>query len=402
MSHVAFVWELGAGYSYIAQFLPLVRELKARGHRVSLLLRELHNAQGLAEAEGIAVLQAPVWLPQVQGLPEPPLNYAEILLRYGYHEAEKLGGIIDAWRSTFDLLKPDLVVASHAPTALLAARSLGLPAATLGTGFLVPPDENPTPNMRPWVEVPAQRLSSSDQLVLKGINALLTRYGVQPLSSLAQLFDVRAHFLCTFAELDHYPQRRDATYYGSTYNLDMGQPAQWPPGEGPRAFVYLEPNARDFEAVMAGLKVLGCRALVCVPGVSANTIARLQTDSVRISDKPFRLRELVADCDFAVTYCGHGIVSLLLMAGVPLLMLPNHLERFLTAWHVQTMGAGILVNPEEAPPQLDRLMDALAKEARYRSRARAFAERHADFDPAAQNLRIVDDMERVMAEVTAP
>lgn len=49
-----------------------------------------------------------------------------------------------------------LVIADHAPAALLAARTLGLPAATLDSGFSVPPPETPFPSLRPWLAVPQE------------------------------------------------------------------------------------------------------------------------------------------------------------------------------------------------------------------------------------------------------
>src|ERR1019366_1370329 len=71
MSRIAFVWELGSSYGHISVLLPFARRLKQRGHDVVLVLRELHNVSGILGDE-IPILQAPLWLPQLNGLPEPP------------------------------------------------------------------------------------------------------------------------------------------------------------------------------------------------------------------------------------------------------------------------------------------------------------------------------------------
>ena len=51
----------------------------------------------------------------------------------------------DAWRQLLTLLNADLILADYAPTPLLAARCLQVPAVVLGTGFSVPPSVSPLP-----------------------------------------------------------------------------------------------------------------------------------------------------------------------------------------------------------------------------------------------------------------
>lgn len=400
MRSIVFVWELGTSLSYISHFLKLAKPLKEQGHRVTFVVRELHNLRNL-DVGDIPVLQAPVWLPAVSGLPEPPLSYAEILLRFGYHNSANLGGLVDAWRNLYRILQPDLVVASHSPTALVAAKSLGLTVATLGDGFLVPPRETPMPNMRPWAPVSPKRLAQAEALVLSTVNKLLENYGVKRLAFLAELFDVAENFLTTFHELDHYPQRRDAHYYGPMFSVGSGTEAVWPQGEGPCVFGYLEPGARDFDAAMQGLEDIKARALICSPGVSTNAIKKWAAKGIIISSSPYRLDSIVRDCDFALTYCGHGMVSQLLLSGVPLLMFPNHLERFLTAWRVKTLGAGIVISPDKPAPALAPLMKSLVEDARFRQQARVFAQKHADFDIEKQNAEIMQKILDLCGESAA-
>lgn len=400
MSRVVFVWELGSSLSHVSHLLKLAKLLRAQGHEVSMVVRELHNLRNLA-VEGVRVLQAPVWLPQVAGLPEPPLSYAEILLRFGYHNPANLGGLVDAWRDLYRILEPDLVVANHAPTAMLAARSLQIRTAVQGGGFLVPPRETPMPNMRPWISVPPQRLAEAEAAVLGTVNTLLEGYGARRLAFLGELFDVAETFLTTFPELDHYPGRRGASYRGPLFSSGSGAIVDWPAGEGPRVFGYLEPFARDFDAAMLALSRIQARALICAPGISSNALEKWRGQGIEIATRPLNLDGLLGGCDFALTYCGHGIVAQLLLSGVPLLMFPDHLERFLTAWRVHLLGAGIIVNPEAAAPPLAPLMQALLKESRYRQQAQAFAGRHAGFDVATAEAGILRDIQRLIGDLPA-
>lgn len=396
MSRIAFVWELGTSYGHISLLLPFARKLRQRGHDVVLVLRELHNANAILGDE-IPILQAPIWLPRLTGLPEPPLNYSEILMRYGYFDADGLAGLVSAWRSLFALHGSDVIVADHSPTALLASRSMGLAATSLGSGFYCPPRRTPMPNMRAWLNVPRNRLENSDALVLDNMNKVLATHKIKPLASVSELFGIEENFISTFAEMDHYPQREPARYWGACWNMEMGQEVAWPNGEGKRVFVYLNPQSRDFAKVLEAIAALGQRAIVCAPGISDNQRRLYENPRIIVSAKPFRLDRLLADCDLAIGYAGHAMTAGMLMAGVPLLLLPGHLEQFLLAARVEAMGAGIAVNPESPPPDFVEVIRRMLDAPGYREMACLFAKKYAGFSQDEQQENIVARIEEIAA-----
>lgn len=369
-----------------------------RGHEPVFLLRELHAIETLG-IDPILVLQAPIWLPQVNGLPEPPLSFAEILLRFGYHDANCLLGLITGWRSILNLLGVDAIVASHAPTALLAARTLDIPTVTLGSGFYVPPRVNPSPNMRPWMPAPIERLTESDRMVTANINTVLNHHNKPPLSCLTELFDVDANLFCTFPELDHYhpriPEMQRGQYCGGIFEIKRGEPVGWPTGLGKKILVYLRPEVRDFEAVMQALAALDCQVLAIIPGISANLKARLETPRCNILTSNLRLESVIAECDLAISYAGHGFVSAMLMAGVPLLLLPTQLEQFLLARRVCEIGAGALINPELAPPDYRQLLTEMLAQPPLKQAAQKFAEKYSSLNQQSQLEMIVNLIEKV-------
>ena len=126
MPNILFAWELGAGLGHIAPCRALFEILCARGHSVTLVLRDLSRAKSVFGELKIAMLQAPVKI----NLPAIPASfaasYAHILHNVGYEEVAELEGLVDAWRTIYELERPDLVIADHSPTALLALR--GFPA----------------------------------------------------------------------------------------------------------------------------------------------------------------------------------------------------------------------------------------------------------------------------------
>lgn len=396
MSRIAFAWELGSSLGHVSLLLPFAKKLSQRGHDVILVLRELQNVQNLPVGN-LTVLQAPLWIYPPAGLSEPPLNYSEILMRYGYLDAEGLGGLVSAWRSLFSLHASDVIVADHSPTALLAARSMGIPATTLGSGFYYPPRQNPMPNMRPWLNVPPERLEHSDGAVLNSMNTVLASYQAKSLGAVNELFDNPENFLCTFAELDHYSQREPTQYWGACYNLEMGQNIAWPEGNVKRVFAYLDPQSRDFTKVLEAITALGLRAIVCAPGIQDNLRQQFASSRIILSGKPFKLKELMRDCDLVIGNAGHALTAGMLMAGVPLLLLPTHLERFLLATRIASLGAGIAVNPEASQPDFMNIIHSLLTIPSYREKAYHFAKKYANFSQDEQQDKIVAKIEKIAA-----
>ena len=171
------VWELGGGTGHLHKLGALAKALGRRGHEVRLAVREVGTAARVLGQHAPPVLAAPFFTGRVTGLP-PSANYAEVLLRCGYLDSSGLTALIKAWIALFDLARPDVVVADHAPTAILAARVAGIPTAVIGSGFLLPPLAHPMPDLQPWQPMSRERLISAELRVLEPINrSLASRCG---------------------------------------------------------------------------------------------------------------------------------------------------------------------------------------------------------------------------------
>ncbi|HEY9640727.1 MAG TPA: nucleotide disphospho-sugar-binding domain-containing protein [Coleofasciculaceae cyanobacterium] len=395
MSRILYVWELGDGYGHTNCFLPLALELRQRGHEIIFALRDLSYAQVLLGQYGFAYVQAPVWLPLAVGLPAPPLNYAEILHRFGYLDPAGLGAMVRAWRQLYEWVQPDLILADHAPTALLAARGTGIPRSLLGNGFFSPPRVDPTPNFRPWLEVSAQRLMDSDAAALATSNQVLAELGVAPLKRLVDLFEVEEDFLCTFPELDHYSQRQDAHYWGPIFSQQGRAEPHWTDAPGKRIFVYLRPRHQDFQQVLLALRHRADPVLIHAPTLPDRLIEQYQSDRLQFSSQPFNMAQLRATCDLAICHGGHGTTAAMLLAGIPLLLLPLHLEEYLLSQQVVSLGAGLIAEPEGQEPDYPSLIDRLCQPS-FTEQAKAFAHQYAAFDQHQQLQAIGDRCEALI------
>jgi hypothetical protein len=415
MARIAMAWELGGGMGHVVPLTQIGRVLVERGHELHLLLRDLSGIrQALGDLHGhpqVRLWQAPLWLPQLHGAPAP-LSYAELLFHAGYLDPRRLASLVAAWAALLRAIAPGLLVADHAPTALLASRIPGLPPlrrALLGTGFFLPPALQPMPAFREWERIDPQRIAASEQRVLGNINALLAEAGAAPLAALHELVAADESFLLTWPELDHYspgPQGRPgARYWGALPARVQGEAARWPTDAGdadeagrssPKVFAYLKADHAAVEAVLAALAAAPASTLAYVPGLTPATRQRLSGPRLAFAERAVAMDSALAQAQAVVCNAGSGTVCTALQAGVPVLMLPMHAEQMLFARRVVATGAGALVLDAEVAPRLAPTLAGLVAEGPARSAARALAGRHGGDAHGDVVQRVADRCEALL------
>ena len=379
MASILFAWELGGDYGHLARLLPVAQALRARGHSVAFAVRDLLGAEAILAPHQIRSFQAPLWIGQVTNLPSP-ISYPEMLMRFGFLNARALTGICRAWRNLVDLLRPDLLVLDHAPTALLATRGLALPRMNFGDGFCIPPTARPVPHFRWWQRENLVRLQDSEHHAVASANQVLQALDAPPLIGMADLQQCDDTLFCTFPELDHYAERAAQDYLGPIFALGQGVRLPWPGNsDAPRVFAYLKPAYPALDAALTALQVSGARVLAHVPGAARQTIARFTSASMALSTEPLHMTDMAAQCDLALCHGGGGTTAAMLLAGKPLLLLPMQMEQTMTGKRVAALGAGVSVAPE-ASATLARQLRLALDETRLTSAARAFAQAHAGYD----------------------
>ncbi|HEX5393323.1 MAG TPA: hypothetical protein VFW68_08580, partial [Rhodocyclaceae bacterium] len=387
MASLLYAWEFGANFGHVGAFLPLARALRDGGHDVHWVVTQTAPAARLLKNEGFTWMQAPV--ANELHRPGPPLTYADILLRFGYADAADLLGLVVAWRELMQLTGARLVLADHGPTAMLAARTLGLPVMVFGNGFYIPPRQRPLPNMRPWQPLPEAQLLALEDEALASINAVLTHFGKAPLGAVMELFDVAEEALMTYPELDQYEDRGPARYWGCLPNASVGIALPWPDMPGKRVFAYLRPEVAQWKLILQGLQGLGVPTVVYFPNLPPHARARYESAHLRFADQPVDLGKATVEADVAITYSSLSTTTAFLLAGKPLLLMPSHLEQFLLARRVAQMGAGMVANPEQPPTDFLPLLRELIENDGYRENAAAFAAKYAAFNQDAVMANLV-------------
>ena len=385
MARILMTWELGAGYGHLAPLLSLARPLKAQGHTLMFAARDIASAESVLGASGIPFFQAPANFSPRRGTLH---SYPQILLHTAFHDLQELKARTQAWRALYALLEPDILISDHSPTALLAARGLPLRCVATGNGFVMPPDVTPMPELRQWEPASTQELERDEAQALEMANAVLQSLGAPRLTRLGQLTGDPAQALFTLKELDNYAgQRREAGYWGVPPGPTGAEP-RWPEGEGRRIFLYGQPFP-GLPQVLADLDKSGHRSLVYIPKLTPEERQGLQSPRMHVADTLLDMTTVSRECDCAVMTNGHGTTTAMLLAGKPVLILPQHLEMLLIGESVKAHGVGLVapaLNPEGIRSKLAQLLE----EESFSREARAVAERYrgkADPESAQGNFQ---------------
>jgi UDP:flavonoid glycosyltransferase YjiC (YdhE family) len=400
MSRILLAWELGKGFGHLGPFLGLAPRLLERGHTLYVAAREIASAAQALGDLPVTLHQAPLCMNTYGGLQNPPLNYAEILMRCGYLEPAMLRGMMTAWASLIRAIGADVVIADHAPTALLAARGLNVARAVIGSTFNVPPAVAPTPNMRPWMTVPVERLADSDHRVLTVINQVLPPE--RGLNAIHEVFAGAARFFSGVPELDLYVARQPDDYLG-LQSLSTGTAAPvWPQGTGEPVFAYLHADYRHTERALQALAASGARVLVYVLGETAGLTERYTGERLRFAPQLLDFRRVVAECGLCVCHGNVGTTLGMLHGGRPVLVLPKHLEHFLLGSAVKGIGAGRVVHPDDNEPDIASELALMLGDEAYRRNARALAAHHAGPSVGTMTDRAIARIEALVSKGAGP
>lgn len=396
MARVVLAWELGAGMGHVGIYRSLLQTLSARGHEAAVIARDTAAAQRLLGDLELRILQAPVLAQAGPFARMRQGSYADLLWGVGYSDPVGLRGRIKAWQRLYAWLRPQLLIADHSPTALLAARGSALPCIPSGSGFLIPPRLSPMPALRFWEPLPEAVLQAAEQRVLANLNAALADLGEAGMERLEQLFAADAQFLLSFAEIDHYVARPPAEYLGVPLSAGYGDAPPWPsPSAQPRLLVYLAaaPGVQTF------LHLLGrgaYPALVYAPRLPPAVRQACTNANVRVLDAPLDVAAAAAQCTLAVTNANFATSTAVLLQGKPLLLFPGTVEQEIFARRIERLGAA-LIGSRGTEEVLAGCLDRLLGETAYARTAAEFARCHAGFDPAVLRERMADTVEALAA-----
>lgn len=384
---ITLTWELGGGAGHATRIATVAHALAERGHEAAVVARRPEVVkQSLEEtASRVPVLESPQ--PRPLRKAPAPRTWADVIMGGAWSTA--LPGYLDAWERAIQAQQPDIVVSDYAPTCDLAARVLGLPFVTLSDGFCRPAQAWPLPDLRATARMPGKPDTVADvfageRRLLDAVNPLLR----EPIERAIDLYRDAPDLRCTFGDLDHLGPADGATYLGPFPATPHGPP-RWPDtGEdAPKVFVY----AKAFPRLRALFELLSASGLPTAAYIAGVTAANPPAN-VHVHDQPVDMAEVGRHADLVIGHGGRDMTTAMMQAGVPMLLIPQHLEQALVARRVEKLGTGVVAMQDDAETLREGLRKLLLEES-YEQAAQRFASAHADHDPAAALRRAVQIIE---------
>ena len=272
--------------------------------------------------------------PAIERLPTPPpargISWARWLLETGHADKPTLRARFDWWQRALITLRPALVVTEFAPTALLAARAMRIPTAVSGGAYYTPPSTVPR----------FEELLTSKEALLHGpvaedgpdpdedairavINDTLGPHGLPTLARLSEVYRADVSLVRGLPLFDPYRDWRDQPL---VLPLDDMPPLQGQPGD--EVFIYFSNTELGDPAFCDTLRRMPFPARLVAPNLAPRFAAELAGNpNLTIADTPLPPAEIVARSRAILCLGQSGMLSLALLAGVPVLSLPIQQEQ---------------------------------------------------------------------------
>lgn len=342
---VLIAWELGANLGHVAPLLAVARGLRERGHQVVFALRNLTNADLVAKS-GFAFLPAPA-APRLRAQPVYQ-SYAEMLAGECFPSAKAALVSTLAWRSIFRAARADVLLADHAPGALLAARGTPLRTVACGVPFSIPPAGRPLPRFSPQESGTAEIESN----LLARLNSALAVLRGPALDAVSELYRADAVAIEWLPELDYFGPRPREYYVGPALGDAGDAQPEWPKAAGPKLLVYLRPGGH-LASLLEAFRHSEASMLAYVPGADAKS-----AHAVHFSDTPLKMSAVLPQCDALVCH-GGSLSCAAALAGKPMLLFPAYVEQHLSARKAVEAGVATVASARTDAGMLAERIEAL-------------------------------------------
>ena len=361
---VLLAWETGGGGSHNARLVHLAGVLKRRGFLVDLATVRPHEITETTNSID-RLVQAPV-LPRMSRTArsagtKPVRSYSDILLYFEIDKPLVVRRQIETWRSLFDALRPDVLVADYSPVAVLAARGR-VPAVAFGCGFTVPCGlDGRFPAFPP---LPPSELE--DELALLfSVNAALEDLGDPEVDDLPSAFVAPVNISYGFAELDPYFESRTEPRLPPVV-----EQCNVEPGAGREVVAFLPNHYKNDPALLRALAAVKLPIRLDDRDLDPESRKILERTGARIETKLLDADEIARNAAMMLSHGGVHSVTRGLIAGVPNLILGSTPEHLFFIHVLERLGIGVGITRRDYLPEA---VDRIASNPGIAERARAMA-----------------------------
>ena len=346
---ILLTWELGEGLGHVRPLAFLGEHLADAGHELVFACRDpLLGAREIRPDLG-RILAAP-HQPRPRRFLGPGRNYASLLQIQGYSEERELMALVRSWRDLIDLVQPDLIIADHSPSAILAARNV-CPVVQVGTGFTIPPCHTHRFPDLDWTDE-ASLTPAVDARILQLVNRVLSHFGTGDLNRLPEFLETSGRCVFSFAELDPYRNVRKDMLFSP---LEPVSTLRLHPSDL-KVFSYVSADYAQIKPLLKLFESMTFDVTSFVRGFDARDIALSEAKGLSILPEAPPLSETLTNSSLIIHHGGMATSQAALLAGRPQIILPQHTEARSTAKTLEELGVARRVEADkiQALPALIR------------------------------------------------
>jgi len=326
-----FANELGGGRGHIARLNAVASVARDLGYRPVLSLpKGPDTLRPPADWHFDALIEGPE-LPRLRNVPAQ-LNVgglASNLARTGFVDKSRIASVVAEWHALLMTHRPHVVVGDFAPYARLACLDR-IPFLMLGSGYTLPSKEG----LRPFpMEQRKRDPSRVIRRILSQVNATLSTIGTSEIEDLGACLRGDRNVVACLPILDPTDGREAEEYFGPLESLPELYDSN---GHSNRVYAYLHSVTQNDTVALGQLARHGLQIDLFCDG-EVHEIGRI----ARHLETPLAPRQIVEKYSLTYHRAGLGLATQCLLAGLPQLLNPRHLEASFTAARLENEGFGI-------------------------------------------------------------
>ena len=162
-------------------------------------------------------------------------------------------------------------------------------------------------------------------------------------------------------------------------------------------FAFIHARAQNIDHLFGQLREAGHPTFAYVRGASEKLLGEIACDTIRATADPIDLTRIMEGCDAVICNGGHSTIAVALMAGRPLMLVPQLIEQALMAYRLQQAGLAITIGSNFQPGRFRSVLDQILTGSPQKEKAAEFAEKYKDFDMALNVAAISERCEQIIA-----
>ena len=321
---ILLCWEAGANRGHVLTLAGVAKALSGQASFQARLCR-MDHASVLAPycadiSRGWPLKHQKLSAEAAEKAAQFKLTWATWLRARGYDDWYFLRAAFQWWCDTIWEVRPAMVVGDYAPTALMAARALGIPSLAVGHVYGLPPSDM---TCFPVIGRHDAPLQLDQDAFCARINDALGPIGLPTLDWLPQVYQSTLTFPHGLSLCDPYAEWRTQpplSPFDSMPDLNSRR--------GDVLFAYIPAKEVRKKTILTTLRQVALPTVLVSPFLDDPTRAILkQNPMLDIRLTPLPMNEIVARARMILCLGQGGTTALAVLSGLPCLALPSDQEK---------------------------------------------------------------------------